>query len=107
MTPFQGVGAGLLPAPADLPEQLEERDLDAELVELLCEDGAWVEQTFRDIVATSWAEPPRGGAVRKAARPGRNGAPRRRHGRRDAARGSQWVGQPRGRQRSPPVAGAA
>ncbi len=107
MTPFRGIGAGLLPAPADLPDQLEARDLDAELVELLCEDGAWLERTFRDIVATSWAEPPRGGAVRPVARPRRHGDPRRRHGRPDAARRSQWVGQPRGRQRSPPVARAA
>ncbi len=107
MTADRDVGAGLLPAPADLPDQLDARDADAELVDLLCEDGAWLERTFREIVATSWAEPPRGGAVRPAARPRRHGTPRRRNRDRVAARSSQWVGQPRGRQRSPPVARTA
>lgn len=102
MTPLRAVGAGLLPAPADLPDQLEVADVDAELVDLLCEDVAWVERTFHDIVATSWAEPPRGGAARPAARPRRHGTPRRRRGQREAARRSQWSGHPRGRQRSPP-----
>jgi hypothetical protein len=97
-------GVGPLSAPTPLPEQLEVADVDTELVDLLCEDGAWLERTFREIVATSWAEPPRGGSVRPAARPRRQGVPRRRH--KGASRSSQWARQPRGRQRSPPVLGA-
>jgi hypothetical protein len=101
------VGAGLLSAPATLPEQrplTRERDVDAELVDLLCEDQNWLDTTFREIVAASWSDPPRGGPARQAARPRRFGAPRRRAPRRVGGGRSQWSPRPRGRQRSPPRA---
>lgn len=104
MSPFlpTEAGADLLPAPADLPEQLVEREIDEELVDLLCDDAAWLDETFREIVATSWADPPRGGEVRPAARPRRYGAPGRRASRHDGSRRSQWCPRPHRRQRSPP-----
>jgi hypothetical protein len=101
MDPLQPDVAGvvLLSAPAAVPEQ---RDVDAELVDLLCEDPEWLDATFRDIVAASWAEPPRGGPARQAARPRRFGAPRRRVPRRVGVGRSQWCPRPQGRQRAPP-----
>ena len=98
------VGAGLLSAPTTLPEQLEVADVDTELVDLLCEDGAWLERTFREIVATSWAEPPRGGSVRPAARPRRFGESVERGPRHVGKGRSQWYPSPYRRQRSPPLA---
>ncbi len=100
-----GIGAGRGSAPAILPEYVDS-DLDDELVDLLCDDRAWLEETFREIVATSWAEPPRGGAARPAAHPRRYGVPSARGERRGTVPGSQWSAQPSGRQRSPPGAGA-
>lgn len=100
MSPDRAV---LLSAPATLPERLDERAVDAELLDLLCEDGEWLEETFRGIVATSWVEPPRGGESRLAARPRRHGTRGRRRSERAVPRASQWVARPRGRQRSPPV----
>jgi hypothetical protein len=46
MGPLQPDVAGvvLLSAPAAMPEQ---RDVDAELVDLLCEDPEWLDATFR------------------------------------------------------------
>jgi hypothetical protein len=100
-----GVGVDLLPAPTVTPGERTERDVDRELVDLLCADAQWVEETFRDIVAASWDEPPRGGAAPLSARPRRSGRPSRRGRRRGAAAGSQWWPAPRSRQRSPPRAG--
>jgi hypothetical protein len=99
-----GVGADLLPASTVIPAERTERDVDRELVDLLCADAQWVEETFRDIVAASWDEPPRGGAAPLSARPRRFGSPSRRGRRRGAAAGSQWRPAPHSRQRSPPVA---
>lgn len=89
-------------SPVALPDQRDVRDVDEELVDLLCEDETWLEETFRDIVASSWAEPPRGGEVRRAARPRRQGRPRPCRADRGAIARSQWVASPRRRQRSPP-----
>lgn len=97
MSPVGAAGV----VPATLPDR-RDVDLDAELVDLLCEDAAWLEETFRDIVAASWAEPPRGGAVPPAARPRRYGTPGPRRLRVHRAAPSQWTASPRGRQRSPP-----
>jgi len=94
--------AALLPAPDTLPDQLAARDADDELVDLLCDDPGWLEETFSEIVATSWAEPPRGGSARPAARPRRYGVPTRRAPRHDGDRRSQWCPRPHRRQRSPP-----
>lgn len=103
MSPFlpDVVGAGLLSAPATLPHERAEQ-LDDELVDLLCQDEEWLDETFREIVATSWAEPPRGGTAEPAARPRRSSAPARRAPRHDGNRRSQWCPHPAGRQRSPP-----
>jgi hypothetical protein len=95
-------GAGCGPAPVTLPEAPAAEDLDRELVDLLSEDPGWVDETFREIVATSWAEPPRGGAARSDARPRRFGVPRRGVARRDGSGRSQWCPRPQGRQRAPP-----
>ena len=89
-------------SPVALPDQRDVRDVDEELVDLLCEDETWLEETFRDIVAASWAKPPRGGEARSAARPRRQGSPRSRRARRDVVARSQWTARPGGRQRSPP-----
>ena len=97
-------GAVLLSAPATLPDQQAERDVDDELLDLLCEDEAWLEETFREIVATSWAEPPRGGSVWPAARPRRFGETVERGPRHVGSGRSQWFPLPYHRQRSPPLA---
>lgn len=89
-----------------LPVELTE-DVDVELVDLLCDDAGWLDETFREIVATSWAEPPRGGAARQAARPRRYGVPGDRRVRRTAVAESQWFARPTGRGRSPPGPGTA
>jgi hypothetical protein len=95
-------GAGLLSAPATLPDRQTRRDIDDELLDLLCEDEVWLDETFNEIVATSWAEPPRGGTARPAARPRRWSARAGRAPRHDGSRRSQWCPHPHRRQRSPP-----
>lgn len=95
-------GAVLLSAPGALPDELAAREVDDELLDLLCEDQEWIDETFAGIVATSWAEPPRGGSARAAARPRRYGVPARRAPRHDGDRRSQWCPRPHRRQRSPP-----
>ncbi len=109
MSPFLPMAAGtvLLSVPATLPDELAggaERGLDDELVDLLCDDQAWLDETFDEIVSTSWTEPPRGGKVQPAAGPRRHGTPGRRASRHGGAARSQWCPRPRRRQRSPPVA---
>lgn len=96
------VGAGPVPAPATLPEEAVGRDLESELVDLLCDDEAWLDETFREIVAASFAEPPRGGSVGPAARPRRFGFASGRVPRHDGICRSQWYPRPHRRQRSPP-----
>ncbi|HSE08113.1 MAG TPA: hypothetical protein VLB29_05565 [Nocardioidaceae bacterium] len=109
MSPDPGavVGAGARPARlasalTTPPDELTDQGVVRELVDLLCDDQEWVDEMFADIVATSWAEPPRGGSARPAARPRRFGIPARRFPRRVGTGRSQWVPRPRGRQRSPP-----
>lgn len=97
------VGAGLLSAPATLPDQRVDRDVDQELVDLLCQDSGWVDETFHEIVATSWADPPRGGEVQPVARPRRGGPPGRRAPLTSAVARTQWTARAHGRQRSPPA----
>jgi hypothetical protein len=95
-------GTDLLPAPATLPGEEVSRDLDQELLDLLCEDAEWVEETFQEIVATSEDPPSRSGASPLAARPRRQ--PPVPSGRRlpaERAEG-QWSPAPYCRQRSPP-----
>lgn len=103
MSPFLPVaaGAGLLSAPAALPDERAEQ-LDDELVDLLCQDAGWLDETFNEIVATSWGEPPRGGTAEPAAQPRRPSATTRRAPRHDGVRRSQWCPHPYRRQRSPP-----
>ena len=93
------------PAPAAVPDEATEQEVDRELVDLLCDDPTWLEETFRDIVATSWDEPPRGGSSRSSARPRRYGVPARRTQGRSRGGRSQWWPAPHGRQRSPPRGG--
>ena len=100
-------GAGSGSAPATLPDQYAGGDVDDELVDLLCDDPAWLDEAFREIVATSWAEPPRGGAARPAARPWRSGVPGPERERGRAVARAQWIVEPSGRQRSPPGRRAA
>jgi len=96
-------GVDLLPAPAAVPEEEAiEEEVDRELVDLLCDDPVWLDETFRDIVATSWDEPPRGGWSRNSARPRRYGVSSRRVPRRGRHGRSQWWPSPHHRQRSPP-----
>lgn len=95
-------GAVLLSAPGTLPDELAAREVDDELLDLLCDDQEWLDETFAGIVATSWAEPPRGGSAHVAARPRRYGVPARRAPRHDGDRRSQWCPRPHRRQRSPP-----
>ena len=94
------VGADLLSAPAGLPDEVER--VDDELVDLLCRDQEWVDETFAEIVATSWDEPPRGGVAPGVARPRRLGPRGPRHPRHDSAALTQWRPLPGRRQRSPP-----
>jgi hypothetical protein len=100
--PNRVVGAGAVPAPATLPDRPDVVDVDAELVDLLCEDEDWLEETFRDIVAASWAGPPPPGTVRPAAGPRRHHLTGRRREGHHAGRGSQWTAPRWCRQRSPP-----
>lgn len=100
-------GAGRGSAPATLPDQYAGGDVDDELVDLLCDDPAWLDEAFREIVAASWAEPPRGGAARLGARPRRNGVPGPQAERGGAVVRAQWIVEPAGRQRSPPGRSAA
>jgi hypothetical protein len=102
MSPGRVAGEDLLSGPATLPKRIDGAELHAELVDLLCEDDVWLEQTFRDIVATSWAAPPGGATVRPAARPRRHGSPGRRTRCRHARRASQWTAAPDHTERSPP-----
>jgi hypothetical protein len=104
MGPEGAVGVGPASAPATLPDPGTDADLSAELVDLLCEDEAWLEETFRDIVATSWAAPPHGGGARAAGGPRRHGPPDRSRSRRNDTGMSQWTASPRRRQRAPPGA---
>lgn len=79
---------------------------DSELLDLLCEDPAWVEERFWDIVAADRADPPGGDPPALSARPRRSRRRRRVTARHPGAGRSQWTPRPRGRQRSPPGAGA-
>jgi hypothetical protein len=103
MSPSNATGARLQAAPATLPEVDEprpEQDVDRELLDLLCDDPEWLDETFRELVSTSWPLPPRAGRHHAYPRP------RRRAGRRGAARGfsrgEQWRRAAYRRQRSPP-----
>ncbi len=84
------------------PVEVVPDDLDGELLDLLCDDAAWLDAAFEDIVATSWSEPPRRGRGRHAGGPRRHGRPRQRHSRRAASGRGQFAVRPSGRQRSPP-----
>jgi hypothetical protein len=96
------VGAGPVPAPATQPEEALGRDVEGELVDLLCDDEAWLDEAFREIVAASFTEPPRGGSVGPSARPRRFGFASCRAPRHDGISRSQWCSCPHCRQRSPP-----
>ena len=104
MNPRTHALRGSLSASDTLPVELPE-DVDIELVDLLCDDVGWLDETFREIVATSWAEPPRGGTARPAAHPRRFRPSERRAPRHDGGSRSQWCPRPQRRQRSPPRIG--
>ena len=104
MRPHGHAEAGVVPAPATLPDRLDVDDVDAGLVDLLCEDERWLEETFRDIVATSWAGSPPRGTVRPAAGPRRHHVPAHCGEARQAEPASQWTAPAWCRQRSPPRA---
>jgi hypothetical protein len=76
--------------------------LEPDLLDVLLDDPAWVEEEFRAIIQTSWPDPPRGGSVRPRAGPRRfseGGIPGQRRLRLpNGRRGTR----PTGRQRSPP-----
>ena len=96
------VGVGLLSAPATLPERIDGVDADHELVDLLCADPGWVDAMFREIVAASWADPPRDGPAGQTGRPRRRPPTPHPGVRRRGPGEDQWRPRTQGRQRSPP-----
>ncbi|MFZ5845842.1 MAG: hypothetical protein ACOYX5_00490 [Actinomycetota bacterium] len=93
-------------APTPVAPARDPARVDDELLDLLCADPAWVDETFWEIVAADRADPPGGDPPALSARPRRSSRRQRATTRRPGVGRSQWAAHPRGRQRSPPGAPA-